>query len=744
MAHRIQMKLGVVPDAERAADSPDTALHVEPRVGAQTRTKGHLYLLVTSRVGGARAREATRLVADAIRSEYYYDESAGIRVCLVKAIQVANKRLSHAREKSALGTGPGPVGVALAVVRDTELYVCTVGPAEAYLNRGARLSTLPDPHRDRGLPSTEVEPDVWRGEIDVGDQLLLISPPVVAALGPDAIKDALVTLHPQSAVELLTSRFREGGGTGSDGALVIEASEVAVARAGVVPVPVRPAEPLAGSPDRSPIPLADSVASGIAAAQSRARTARGAVGGSLFRLFTRAQDALPSRGAPDRRVTPLSARREMQRRAAMALLSLVVVVGGLGVAVFVLGGNKPVGPAIQTLDAAAGAVDKARANLGRVIAPGVDLVANDPKKAEQLLTEAYQALEAAEAANVPASTVDPLRRQVVAALDRLFGMVDIASTSIFTFPDDPAVDLRAIVKGPDGAPFVLDAATKTVYRINLADGKASAIFREGNKAAGLTQGVPKLIGVGGRDLLMVDSKNVVWRWRPANTTGKGSVSRVRVTGSAEWGDDILAIGTFLRDPEANLYNLYVVEPSEQQVLRYSPAADGSGFPGQANRWLSSVRDVSGVTGMYIDRDVWIADAGAIYRYSSGASVGWSASAPGDALLRNAPAYRYLGSGSEPRTGTIYGFDPGSDRLIGLSKVSGAFVGQYRLAGTATGWADLRGLYIEAGLDQEPDAIVWIGKSGIGRAILQPVGELGEPTGSATPATTGTPTATPGS
>ena len=152
MAHRIQMKLGVVPDAERAPDSPDTALHVEPRVGAQTRTKGHLFLLVTSQVPGARARDATRLVADSIRSEYYYDESAGIRVCLVKAIQVANKRLTHARERGALGTAPARSASALAVVRDNELYVCTVGPAEAYLNRGARLSTLPDPHRDRGLP----------------------------------------------------------------------------------------------------------------------------------------------------------------------------------------------------------------------------------------------------------------------------------------------------------------------------------------------------------------------------------------------------------------------------------------------------------------------------------------------------------------------------------------------------------------------------------------------------------------
>src|SRR3954468_22146153 len=183
------MKLGVVPEAEHMPDSPDTAIHVEPRVGSQTRTKGHLYLLVTSRVPGAKAREATRLVADSIRSEYYYDESAGIRVCLVKAIQAANKRLAHARERSALGAsdGSGPIGIAVAVVRDNELYVATVGPAEAYLSRGARLSTLPDPHRDRGLPAADLEPDVWRGEINVGDQLILVSPAVVELLGADEL-----------------------------------------------------------------------------------------------------------------------------------------------------------------------------------------------------------------------------------------------------------------------------------------------------------------------------------------------------------------------------------------------------------------------------------------------------------------------------------------------------------------------------------------------------------------------------
>ena len=737
MAHRIQMKLGVVPDAERAPDSPDTALHIEPRVGAQTRGKGHLFLLVTSRVPGSRARDATRLVADSIRSEYYYDESAGIRVCLVKAIQVANKRLTHARERGVLGNGPGPIGVALAVVRDNELYVCTVGPAEAYLNRGARLSTLPDPHRDRGLPATDVEPDVWRGEINVGDQLLLVTPAIVEAVGADALKDALVTLHPQSAVESITARFRAGGGSGSDGALVIEAAEIAVARSGVVPVPVRPAEPLAGTPDRSPIPLADSVVSGIAAAQSGARRARGAAGGVFSRAFVRLQDALPSRGVPNRRVTPLSARREMQRRAAMALLSLVVVVGGLGGAVFLLGGNRPTGPAIATLDAAQGALELARANLNRVIGPGVDLVANDPAKAGDLLTQAYTALDTAAKANVPASTINPLRTQIVAALDRLYGMVDVADSPIFSFPDSPKVDLRAIVKGPDGAPFVLDAATKTVYRIDLKGAKATAIFREGSKAAGATEGTPKLIAVGGRDLLMVDSKNVVWRWRPANSTGKGTITRVRVSGAPEWGNDILAVGTFIRNPDANLYNLYVVDPSAQQVLRYSPAADGSGFPAPPNQWLSSARDVSAITSMYIDGDIWLADGGQLFRVVNGNSAGWAATAPGDAILRHAPTYTRIASGADRRTGTIYGFDSGNDRVVGLSKVNGAYIGQYRLAAGATAWSDLRAFYVEPGLEQEPDALVWISATGLHRVLLQRTGANASPAPSGSgPASTG--------
>jgi hypothetical protein len=719
------MKLGVVPEADRLPDSPDTVLHVEPRVGAQTRTKGHLYLVVTSSVPGHKAREATRLVADTIRAEYYYDESAGIRVCLAKAIAAANRRLGHARERSALGAGAasdgsGPIGVAVAVVRDNELYVCTVGPAEAYLSRGARLSTLPDPHRDRGLPAAELEPDVWRGEVNVGDQLLLVSPFVSERLGAEELKDALVTLHPQTAVEHLHSRYVAAGGTGSDGAITLEVGEVPTSRAGRAPVAVHPAEPLAGAPDRSPIPLADSVAGGVAAAQSVATSARAAAGGLLGRVLRRVQDSLPARAPGERRVTPMTARREMQQRGAIAILSIVVVVGVLGAGVYVLGGHQFPGPAIASLEAGQQALVTAQQDLDRVLGPGVDLVANDPRKAATLLNDAILNLTAAAGSGIPATTIGPLRAQAVAAIDRLYHMLDVGDSILFSFPTDQNVDLRAIVAGPDGAPYVLDAGTKAVYRIDLHGGKATAVFRVGAKAAGATEGEPRFLAAGARDLLVLDSKSVMWRWRAADAQGHGTTAKVRVTGSSEWGADIKAIGTFLRNADAGLYNLYVVDPSEQQVLAYTPAITGEGFPSAPTGRLAAPRDVSGVTALYIDGDIWLADGGRMLRIASGGSEGWTAADPGDSVIRSVPSFRLVTSGAARREGRIYGYDPVNQRVIAYLKSDGSFVEQYRLAGglAQPGWADLRSWYVEPGVGDQPDTLIWISATAIHETILE--------------------------
>ena len=101
------------------------------------------------------------------------------------------------------------------------------------------------------------------------------------------------------------------------------------------------------------------------------------------------------------------------------------------------------------------------------------------------------------------------------------------------------------------------------------------------------------MAVGGRDLLILDAKNVAVALAAADDAGKGTLdTRSTSTARRRGATTSPAFGTYLRDAERGLYNLYVIDPSEQQILRYSPAADGSGFPAQAPAWLATARDVT--------------------------------------------------------------------------------------------------------------------------------------------------------
>src|SRR3954447_25972770 len=731
------MKLGVIAEPDRSPDSPDTIVVVEPTIGAIARSKGHLYLIVTSTVASSRAQEATQLAAETIRGEYYYDESAGIRVCIEKAITSANKRLNHQRERLGLhGTDAnGPIGIGIAVVRGNELYVATIGPAEAYLIRQARLSTLPDPHRERGLPTGELEPDVWRGEISVGDSLVLVSPNVMSRLGPEELKDAMVTLHPQPAMEHLHHRFLAADGTGSDALIAFEATEVAATHRSRTLVPVRPAEPLAGAPDRGPIPLADNVSGGVAAVSASAGRARAAAGGVFARTLTRVQDVMPHRRAAYRRVTAASSKRETQRRAAVAVLAMVAVIGGLAGVVYSVGGQSPSGP-LASVTAAEAALRTIRTNLGEVFAPGVDLVEGDPSKAMHLLTDAYRAVSDASTASVPATTLDPLRAQIVDGLDRLYRVVPVGSATILQFKNAKATyDFQSMVLGPDGMPYVLDKGTATVYRVDLRTKKAVAVFRLKSRQAGATEGTPRLMATGGRDLLIVDDKSVVWRWRAKDSAGAGTVTRPNVAGAAGWGDDIRAIATFVRNPSAGLYNLYLVDPSKQNIEYYTAAVDGSGFPVNPQDWLTVDRDVSKITDLEIDGDLYVCDDGSIARYVGGSGTSWAAqpagytgdSAEGDTLLRAAPVYTRIATPTKKGSGRLYAWDRANGRIVAFDKSKGTYIEQYRLGGGSAAWQDVRGMYVVPGPAADaPATVIWATKDTVYSAVLEAIRDPADP------------------
>ena len=742
------MKLGVIAEPDRSPDSPDTVVVVEPTIGAIARSKGHLYLIVTSTIGSARAQEATQLAAETIRGEYYYDESAGIRVCIEKAITSANKRLNHQRERLGLhgADGNGPLGIGIAVVRGNELYVATIGPAEAYLIRQARLSTLPDPHRDRGLPTGDLEPDVWRGEISVGDSLVLISPNVMTRLGPDELKDAMVTLHPQPAMEHLHNRFVAANGNGSDAMIAFEATEVASTHRSRSLVPVRPPEPLAGAPDRSPIPLADNVTGGVTAVHASATRARSAAGGAVTGVVHRLQDVLPHRRTAYRRVTPAAARRETQRRAALAVLAFVVVLSGLGMFAFALGGAGGGKTTLSSVAAGEAALKTIRDSLDKVYAPGVDLVHADAQKAYELLAAAWTALDTARAANVPETTLAPLRTKALGGLNELFKVTPVAPVKLLsTATSKTPLDIRDLIIGPQGAVFVLDKATASVYRVDPSTKKATIVFRSKTKVAAGTEGIPKLIATASRDLVIVDTKNVVWRWRPKDQSGAGTTTKVQIEGATGWGDDVTAIGTFLRFVSAGLYNIYVVDPSEQNILAYTPSKDGSGYPVKGQPWLSVARDVSKINEILIDGDIYVLDGGTIIRYVSGRTDGWTYQAPGtagfapdgDRLLRPPPRYGLIASASDKRTGVIYAWDAENARVVAIDKAKGTFVAQYRLAGGSTAWQDVRGLAVILPSDpQAAPTLVWATKDAVMSAVLVAVDDDPEPGASASPGASG--------
>ncbi len=746
LAVRLQLKLGAVTEQDRLPDSPDTIVVVEPNVGSVGRTKGNLYLLVTSRVPGARARDATRLIADTIRNEYYYDESAGIRQCLTKVLGVANKRLTHQRDRYGLGhgtEGAGPIGVAVAVVRGKELYVATVGPAEAYLIRQARLSTLPDPNKERGLPSEGLEPEVWRGELQVGDSLSLVSANVIARVGTDALKDALVTLHPQSAIEHLHARFAAADGKGSDGAFAFEAAEVGATYKAKNLVPVRPAEPLAGAPDKGPIPLADSAVEAAAAVGAGAAKARSAAGNGFQRLIWRTQDALPQRSPGSRRVTAATTRMQAQRRAAVALLAIILLAGGLALGVYAVAGQQSLTPPLASLDAAQRAFQEARDNLAAVSGPGVDLITDDPRKALELLDDAYAKLDEAQQAGYSSGDIEELRAQVTEGLNRLYQVVEVRSSTVFSFPADAGADLTSIVRGSDGAPYVLDSATKTVWRIDLAKNTADPVAVAGDKASGTKIAEPVVLSTGGPDVLVMDAKNNVWRWRPVDSKGKGTLARLRINDSSSWGNDIKVMATFVANFDAAFYKLYLVDPSEQNIRVLSPANDGSGYPLKPVDRLPTDRPVDGITDLLLDGDIYVAENGAVARVIP--ASGWRPGDPGDGQLRPDPYYVRLSSPDLPngdsskRVGLLYAFDRANDRIVAFSKGSGDVVEQYLLAGNDDGWSDLRDLVVLPGADDEAPATAWwISGSALHSAVLQQVeGPIAtpSPTPSATPKTT---------
>jgi hypothetical protein len=712
MSSRLALKYGLVSEEDRLSNSSDAIIVTEPTTGSKARTKGSLYLVVTSKATGGRSRDACRLVADTIRREYYYDESAGIAIVLEKAVRAANKRLRHSREGG--GLEQGALGIAVAVVRGNELYVATCGNADSYLIRAARL-LMPEHESGEGLPAADnVRVDVWRGDFSVGDSLVLCSRNLVEIVGTEELKNAVVTLHPQSAVEHLHHLFVAAGGDASDAVLTLEASEVSLNRVEHRLVPVSTNESLAGAPEKSPIPLADQVSGAASAISDRAVSARLAVRDGISRMVGGVLNLMPRRRSTYRRIGTSADKRETQRRAAIAILAFIAIVAVLGVVVVVMNPFRQDTPISDVTQGEAAFAD-AKSKADQVFGSG-DMVHTDPAKARTLLRDSWQALGRAETSGVVSrDAITEQRDRVAAGLDELYGTLHIAATPVYQA--EAAAQLGVLVRGPDDVAYAV--AGETIVRIDPATGLGATVAREGD-GVGVGLSVPTILAHGGPDLLVLDNAGALWRWRPSDDVGGGTLGQVRVAGDQVWTDNVVDIETFLINPDQGLYRLYVPFPPSGQILRYDPTADGSGFSAPNPYFVGEAEPVDTFESLLVDGDVYALTKDEVLRYFNGRRSGAfeSAELPDDADLRPGHDYRFMAATGTRGVGTLYVWDAEHGRILAFDKIDGTLIGQFVGADGAVPLTNITGMYVvESGSELIPPTLIFARPEGLYQVVL---------------------------
>jgi len=698
MATRLEITHGSISERDRLPTSADTLSVTRPTTGSKTRSKGVLFVLVGSTIPGPRAREATKLVADTIRHEYYYDESAGVPVCLEKAVKGADRRLRSSREGA--GLPPGSLGVAAAVIRNNELYLATLGAAEAYLVRSARL-LIPDRSAPGGLPSDEGRAvDVWRGELYVGDALVLLSRNVTETVGTEELKSAVLTLHPQAAVDHLHHLFVASGGAGPDGIIAVEAKEQAGRFQG------RALPPVAG------------VQADLAVAELDAGGTSAGIAGALGSLRERFWEAMPRREALAHELSASASRAEYQRRAAMGLLALVAVVFVVGLVLALV----PRGSDVRELDRVAGS-DTALGSALDFANRADNLLTTEPETALEYYREAWAEVRQARGTGLAAPALDELQGRIRAGLDTLYGARAPAIERITGLPDgaDPAY----LVEDPRGGAVYIDRATGIIYRANLDGGRVTDIVHEGDKQRGTdrTIGEPVQLAAAGPDVVIVDDKARPWRWRPSNSAGAGTLAQLSLQGRSGFEPDHGDVEAY--DPVVGEYRMYVAEPSFNQIMRYQQTFDGSSFQEPSPYLASQAAEVAAFEDLYIDFDVYTLFENTLRRHTYGRWDGNFSIAlpPDDADLRPGHDYRLLdGSGRSSNDGRVYLYDALHGRIVGFSKVNGSYLGQWQPAAEGDEMTDMRGMYVvEGGTTRKgkrkDDTLVWITPAGIYRATL---------------------------
>ncbi|MFV9504635.1 MAG: hypothetical protein AB4911_08720 [Oscillochloridaceae bacterium umkhey_bin13] len=215
-------------------DTSDLITVVEPGSAfTPDARKGRLFLLADLAAPVPRGTAACQLVSKAAQRAFYEDSSFSITAALRGALRAANKALyEHNFKQSAAQRAF--VGLSCVVLRDGELYIAQVQPAQVYVLSAGRLRALPthpswDPAHVSVAPFTRagalgaslfIEPELFRCALGLGDAALICAGNLAQMLGRAEVETLLRLADPQAAVEQLRN-LAETHGLSDTQALVI-------------------------------------------------------------------------------------------------------------------------------------------------------------------------------------------------------------------------------------------------------------------------------------------------------------------------------------------------------------------------------------------------------------------------------------------------------------------------------------------------------------------------------------------
>ena len=492
----------------------------------------------------------------------------------------------------------------------------------------------------------------------MGDALLLVSRNMTETVGTEELKSAVLTLHPQAAVEHLHHLFVAAGGDGSDGLIAVEAKEQtsrvqARATAAV-------GDAYGDLPGAMPEPVGGAVGSAMLGVRD-----------GLDGLRDRFWEAMPRRHARAHEVTAVHSRAETRRRAAMGLLALVVVVLVVGVVLALV----PRGADVREVGQVAGS-DSRPGRCARCCQP-----CRQPRWARSPVRPWSTTARPGRRSSAPARPAS-----VPPALDELEARVSSGLDGLYNAQRSAVERLASCPRTRSGLPrrrrpqAVLSTSTATTAPSTAPTSRPATwprIVKDGDKASGgKAIDTPSQLAVADY-VIIVDDKGRPFRWSPSNSAGAGTLAKINLrgrTGFEEGHGDIEAY-----DPPVGNYRIYVAEPSLNQIMKYTQDFDGSSFAAPAP-WLSSPSsEVADIDQLYIDFDVYTLFNDTLRRYEFGKWDGNFAldELPDDGDLRPGHDYRMVdGSGSEGTLGRAYLYDAKHGRIVGFDKSDGSYIGQW--------------------------------------------------------------------